>query len=52
MRGDGLKLFHGRVRVDIRNNFCSGVAMHWHRMHREGWDHHPWRCSRTVGMWH
>lgn len=19
---------------------------------QEWWDHHPWRCSRTVGMWH
>ena len=36
MRGDGLKLCQGRIRLDIRRNFFSkGLVMRWHRLCRE-----------------
>jgi len=48
-RGNGLMLFCGMFRLDIMNNFFSiRVVMHWHRLPRD----HPWKCSRTMGLWH
>lgn len=35
MRDDDLKLHQGRFKLDIRENFFSGVVMHWHRLLRE-----------------
>ena len=35
MRGNSLKLHHGRFIIDIRNNFSERVVMHWHRLCRE-----------------
>ena len=36
MRDNGLKLHHGSFRLDIRNNFFSGIVVrHWHRLPRE-----------------
>ena len=36
MRTNGLKLCHGRLRLDIRNNFFpERVVTHWHRLPKE-----------------
>jgi len=53
MRGDGLKLHQGRFRLDFKKNSSqkewsgtgTGCPGRW-------WSHHPWRCLRTVEMWH
>ena len=51
-RGNGLKLCQGRFRLDIRSNFSKKAVMHWHRMPKEWWSHHPWRCSRNMQVWY
>jgi len=49
MRGDGLKLCQGRVRLDIRKKL---VRKSHQTPTPKYWIHRPWRCSRAVEMWH
>jgi len=40
-------------RLDTRENlFSKTMAMQWHRLPEKWCGHHPWSCSRTMGMWH
>ena len=53
VRDDGLKLCQGRFGLILGNTFSlkgwcgsgTGCTGRW-------WSHCPWRCSRTVEMWH
>ena len=37
----------------MRKHFFSvRVLMHWHRLPREWWGNHPWRCSKRGETWH
>jgi len=51
MGGNDLRLCQGRFRLDIRKKFSKRVAIGT-GCPREWWGHCPWRCSRTVEMWH
>lgn len=49
----GLKLHQRRFRLDlgtfsvqkVLQSFGPGCPGQW-------WDHQPWKCSKTPGMWH
>ena len=52
-RGNGLKLHHEMFRSDIRKNLFSQRAVRqWHSCPGRWRSYCPWRCSRTVWMWH
>ena len=37
----------------MRKHFFSvRVLMQWHRLPREWWGNHPWRCSKRGETWH
>ena len=41
MRGDGLKLHYGRVRLDIRKHFSKRVVRLWQSCPGRWWSHRP-----------
>jgi len=47
MRVNGLKLHHGKFRLDVSLKDSSGSGRA-----AQGGGHHPWRCSRSMEMWH
>ena len=48
MKWNCLSLHQGRFRLDFRKHFS--VVMD--RLHGQWWTHCPWRCCRTMEMWH
>lgn len=56
MRGKDIKLYQGRLRLDIRKKKIliksDNVIMCWHRLPREVVESLSLRCSRNVEMWH
>jgi len=52
-RGKGFTLPQGRSPLDVRKNISSErVVGHWHSRPGSCRSQRPWKCSRTVGMWH
>ena len=52
MGGDGVKLHQGRIGLVSRKNLCSERAERHCTAAQRGGGHRPWRCLRTMGMWH
>ena len=42
----------GRFMLGVRKHASRRVVMQWHSCPGRRWSHRPWRCSRTMEMWH